>query len=208
MESQTRKPDFRLFISINLTPELLAALTDLQSQLKRQLASHPLRWTRPEGIHLTLKFLGDTDTGRIEDIVRALGQAVEPHQPFELSIGGLGCFPNQRKPRVLWVGVQDPDERLRHLAASVDEAMAGLGWKRENRPYTGHLTLARVKKYASSRDKQALGELLSAVTVADTLGVLPVQAIHLMRSQLRQDGAVYTSLINIPLTSPGPPTAP
>ena len=202
MKSQTKTPDFRLFISINLTPELLATLTDLQSQLKRQLASQPLRWARPEGIHLTLKFLGDTETGRIEEIVRALGQAVEPHRAFELSIGGLGCFPNQRKPRVLWVGMQDPDERLRRLAASVDDAMAGLGWKRENRPYTGHLTLARVKKYANNRDKQALSELLSAVKVSDRLGLLPVQSVHLMRSQLRPEGAVYTSLITAPLNSP------
>ena len=193
--------EFRLFISINLTPELLAALTDLQNQLQRQLAPQPLRWARPEGIHLTLKFLGDTDTGRIEDIVRALQQSVEPHQAFELGIGGLGCFPDRRKPRVLWVGVQDPDERLRRLAASVDNAMSGLGWKRENRPYTGHLTLARVKKYANNQDKQALGELLATVAVADTLGALPVQTIHLMRSQLRPDGAVYTLLITVPLNS-------
>lgn len=194
--------NFRLFISINLTPGLLARLTDLQNQLKRQLASQPLRWARPEGIHLTLKFLGDTETGQIEEIVRALTQTVEPHQSFDLSIGGLGCFPNQRKPSVLWVGVQDPDDHLRRLAASVDDAMAELGWKRENRPYTGHLTLARVKKYANNQDKQALSELLSAVEVADTLGVLPVQTIHLMRSQLQPDGAVYTSLITLPLNSP------
>ena len=192
---------FRLFISINLTPELLATLIDLQTQLKRQLASQLLRWARPEGIHLTLKFLGDTETGRIEDIVRALTQAIEPHQLFDLGIGGLGCFPNQRKPRVLWVGVQDPDDHLRHLAASVDNAMAGLGWKQENRPYTGHLTLARVKKYANNQDKQALSESLSTVKVSDHLGVLPVRTIHLMRSQLQPDGAIYTSLITVPLTA-------
>jgi len=193
---------FRLFISINLTPELLAMLTDLQVQLKRQLASQPLRWARPEGIHLTLKFLGDTETGRIEEIVRALTRAVESHQPFELGIGGLGCFPNQRKPRVLWVGVQDPNDHLRRLAANVADAMAELGWKRENRPYTSHLTLARVKKYANNQDKQALSELLSSVEIANNLGVLPVQTIHLMRSQLQPDGAVYSSLITVPLNSP------
>jgi len=200
-----QKNTFRLFISINLTPDLLAALTDLQSQLKHQLAPQPLRWTRPEGVHLTLKFLGDTETGRIEEIVRALQQAVEPHQAFELGIGGLGCFPNRRKPRVLWVGVQDPDERLRHLAASMDDAIAELGWKRENRPYTGHLTLARVKKYANNQDKQTLAELLFSVDVEDKLGVLPVQTVHLMRSQLRPDGAVYTSLITTSLNSSNRP---
>ena len=193
--------EFRLFISVNLTPELLETLTDLQNRLKHQLASQPLRWARPEGIHLTLKFLGDTETGRIEAIVRALTQAVEPHQTFELGVGGLGCFPNERKPRVLWVGVHDPEERLRRLAASVDDAVSGLGWKRENRPFTGHLTLARVKKYAHNRDKQALSESLAAVEVAGKLGALPVQTVHLMRSQLHPDGAVYTSLITVPLTA-------
>ena len=184
----------RLFIAINLPEDLLDTLTVTQRQLQRKLTAYPLRWSRPEGIHLTLKFLGDTDPDRIPDISEALQRIAAKHAPFELPVGGLGMFPNTRRPSVLWVGVNDEDHRLRHLAADVDKAMAKLGWQREKRPFSGHLTLARVKKQAGNRDRRALGEAVTALSGYDKLGVLPVQRIHLMRSQLRPDGAIYTAI--------------
>lgn len=192
---------YRLFISINLTTELLDSIRATQDALKGALADYPLRWTRPEGIHLTLKFLGDTDPARVETIGRALQQVVEPRPPFELSVGGLGCFPNPRKTSVLWIGVHDPEDHLRELAAAIDEAMAGLGYQRERRAYTGHLTLARVQRYAKSSERRALGEQLPSLGVPETLGVLPATSVHLMRSQLKPDGAVYSSLADIRLSS-------
>jgi 2'-5' RNA ligase len=184
----------RLFIAINLPEDLLDTLTVTQRQLQRKLTAYPLRWSRPEGIHLTLKFLGDTDPARVPDIVESLNRVAARHAPFELAVGGLGMFPNARRPSVLWVGVNDADHRLRHLAADVDKAMAKLGWQREKRPFSGHLTLARVKKQAGNRDRRALGEAVTALSGYDKLGVLPVQRIHLMRSQLRPDGAIYTAI--------------
>ena len=184
----------RLFIAINLPDDLLQTLTTTQRHLQRKLAAHPLRWSRPEGIHLTLKFLGDTDPARIPDIADALVRVAGKHAPFELPVGGLGMFPNARRPNVLWVGVQDEAHRLRHLAADVDKAMAKLGWQREKRPFSGHLTLARVKKQAGNRERRALGEAVIALRGYERLGVLPVQHIHIMRSQLQPSGAVYTEI--------------
>ena len=191
--------NYRLFIAINLPPELLAALQTAQRQLQRKLASHPLRWSRPEGIHLTLKFLGDTDVARIDAIVEALAAVTGRHAAFELPVGGLGMFPNARRPNVLWAGVADEARKLQKLAGDVDKAMARLGWPREKRAFKGHLTLARVKKYAGSRERRELGEQVLSLRGYEKLGVLPVHTIHLMRSQLHPDGSIYTELRAIPL---------
>jgi len=163
----------RLFIAIHLPDDLLQTLTASQRQLQRKLAASPLRWSRPEGIHLTLKFLGDTDPARIPEIIDALSRVAAKHAPFELPVGGLGMFPNARRPNVLWAGVADEAHRLRHLAADVDKALARLGWQREKRPFSGHLTLARVKKQAGNRERRELGEAVTALRGYEKLGMLP-----------------------------------
>ncbi len=193
----------RLFISANLPPEMVRAIADVQNQLKRRLGQQPLSWTRPDGIHLTLKFLGDTDPARVESIVAGLRAAVSTHPPFTLTVAGLGCFPNARQPNVIWVGVQDPDRALQRLAASVDAATARLGWEKEKRPFTGHLTLARVKREAGNDQRriigEAIGEAIGSFPLAHALGPLPVSAIHLMRSELNPSGSIYTELASAPL---------
>lgn len=190
---------YRLFIAANLPLEILQALQEIQIQLKRRLVGAPLSWTRPEGIHITLKFLGDTDPRRVEAITTVLRQAVMPHRPFSVIVGGFGCFPNPRKANVLWVGVQDPDGRLARLAASVDQAMAALGWEPEHRPFTAHLTLARVHRDAAADQRRALEEMLSTITLPSQLGTVPIGHIHLIRSELNPQGSVYTALAGIEL---------
>ncbi len=190
---------YRLFIAINLSPELLDSLQQVQRQLQRKLAAYPLRWARPEGIHLTLKFLGDTEIARIDEVSDALMQVGRRHAPFELSVGRLGMFPNASRPNVLWVGVNDEDRLLQQLAADVDKTMARLGWKRERRPFQGHLTLARVKKQATPRERRELGALIKTLQGYERLGTLPVASIHLMRSHLHPQGAIYTAIRTIRL---------
>ncbi len=189
----------RLFISANLPPDLVSAIGDVQGQLKRRLRSLPLSWTRPEGIHLTFKFLGDTDPARVDSIVAGLQSAVVSHPSFTVTVAGLGCFPNLRQPNVLWIGVQDPEKGLQRLAAGVDAATARLGWEKENRPYTGHLTLARVKREARNDERRAIGDSISQFSLPDPLGSLPVHSLHLMRSELNPGGSVYNVVASIPL---------
>lgn len=193
----------RLFISVNLDHELLAALTKQQDHLKRRLSAAPLRWTRPQDIHLTLKFLGDTDPARLDDILAALQPVVHSHAPFAVTTGGLGCFPSARRPNVLWVGVQDPDYKLQALAAGVDSALVGVGWQPERRPFSGHLTLARVQRSAGTRQRQTLGEMLAELAKSAPLGECHVDALHVMRSQLHPQGATYTSLKTLRLGQHG-----
>jgi 2'-5' RNA ligase len=185
---------YRLFIAINLPPPLLDALQMAQRRLQRQLANYPLRWARPEGIHLTLKFLGETEVSRLDAVIEAMELTASRHAPFEIPVGGLGMFPHARRPSVLWVGVEDEAQRLRRLAADIDRAMARLGWTRERRPFNGHLTLARVRKEAGSGIRRQLGDQVLALRGYEKLGVLPVHTVHLMRSQLHPDGSIYTDL--------------
>jgi 2'-5' RNA ligase len=187
----------RLFIAITLPPDLLQRLGDIQNRLRQCLTGLPLTWTRPEGIHLTLKFLGETDPRRVEAIVARLRAVAATQRPFVVPVDGLGCFPDRRRPQVLWVGVDDPDAALQRLAAAVDTAMADLGWEREKRPFTGHLTLARVKRDAGNEERRRIGEQLTAFALPSP-GLLPVQALHLMRSQLDPGGAIYSEVAAVP----------
>ncbi len=190
----------RLFIAINLPPDLLQTLAKVQEQLRRHLSGLPLTWARAEGIHLTLKFLGETDPRRVEDILTRLRAVAAIWRPFVVPVNGLGCFPDRRRPQVVWVGVQDPDGALQRLAAAVDAAMADLGWEREKRPFTGHLTLARVKRHADNEERRRIGEHIAAFALSAP-GLLPVQALHLMHSRLDPDGAVYSELAAVPLAA-------
>lgn len=190
---------WRLFISVNLTDDLRGKLAAEQKRLQRQLSDYPLRWTRPEGIHITLKFLGDTDPTRLPELSTALQRVAVLHAPFVVTIGGLGCFPNARHPNVIWVGVHDPDKKLRALAASIEQAVASLGWERERRPFSAHLTLARVKREAGTQERRTLGRLLPNLGVPETLGTCAVNTVHVMRSQLRSQGSLYTSLYEVRL---------
>ena len=181
----------RAFIAIELTPTILNALGDLQDRLKQDVPPKVVRWVRPQGIHLTLKFLGDVPGAQIAAVAEALQEACVPHAPFSFSIGGMGCFPNPRRPRVVWVGVDEPSGALARLQRDVERAIGPLGFPPEQRRFSPHLTLGRVK--GGDRDAVAsLGEYVSRAKVR--VGEMQAEAVHLMRSELLPGGAVYTEL--------------
>jgi 2'-5' RNA ligase len=187
----------RAFIAIELPPAILKALGDLQDRLKQDVPPKLVRWVRPQGIHLTLKFLGDVPQAKVDAIAEALQDACAPHAPFSLSVGGMGCFPNPRRPRVVWVGVDEPSGALVRLQRDVERAIGPLGFPPEKRRFSPHLTLGRVK----GRDRDAvvaLGEYVSRATVR--VGELQAEAVHVMRSELLPGGAVYTELAVAPLS--------
>ena len=181
----------RTFIAIELTRELLDKLGDLQSRLAEDAPPGLVRWVRPQGIHLTLKFLGEIPPSRADAVAAAMEVACAAHAPFTLQVGGLGCFPNARRPRVVWVGVQEPSGALAALQRDVERAMASLGLPPEGRRFSPHLTLGRVK--GGSREAlEVLGETVTRAGVR--VGNMAVDAVHLMRSDLLPGGVVYTAL--------------
>ena len=157
-----------------------------------------VRWVDPEGIHLTLKFLGDIEPALVEDVLRAMEQAASGTAPFQLHLDGLGVFPNLRRPRVLWAGVGGDMDALGALQEKVEAAMEGLAFPRERRAFSPHLALGRVRDTISAVARQRVGGLVSQGSL-DGADPWPVNAVHLMRSNLTPDGAVYTSLGSVSL---------
>ncbi len=191
-EDMSAKP-LRLFIAIELSPEVKQALGHLQADLKRQLPPKVVRWTNPTSIHLTLKFLGDTPEDKAQAVGQGMQVAAASFEPFELHVAGFGCFPNPRHARVLWVGVPDLPKPLAGLQRAIDLQMARLDYARETRPFSAHLTLGRVNDRISAAERQALTGLLDRTKIG-ALGIVPVQEVILFKSDLQPGGAVYTAL--------------
>ena len=188
----------RIFVAIPLPESLLDQLGDVQYRLQGKVPHRSVRWVRPQGVHLTLKFLGDTPQDRIPTVQEALKVVARNAPTCRLAAEGLGCFPSPRRPRVLWVGVSEPTGRLKALYKAVEEAMTSLGYRPERHSFTPHLTLGRVRRGASREDKRQIGEAITGTTV-DRLATFVADRFTLIRSDLKPSGAVYTTLETFPL---------
>jgi 2'-5' RNA ligase len=189
----------RLFIALELPTPVLEALEAVQGDLRARLPDRAARWVRPEGIHLTLKFLGDVPSEQVDDIAGALRTCVKGYDPIELRVEGLGVFPNPRRARVLWTGVGGDVDALRRLHASVEQHIAPVGYPTESRRFNPHLTLARARRNATPAEREAIGTLVSDHDVGH-LATWEVSSVGLIRSQLKPSGAVYTQLAQATLT--------
>jgi 2'-5' RNA ligase len=199
MEPQAmREQAWRLFIAIELPEAVLKAVSRFQTDLKKVIPPRAARWARPEGTHLTLKFLGDVPADRLPELSEALRRAAGGHHPLQLSVQGSGCFPNLDRPRVVWLGVAGELEALRSLQGGVEQQIAPLGFPPEERGFNPHLTLARTAQGASRAEMSAIG---AAVRQRDAgrLAAWQVTTVSLMRSQLKPDGAVYTQVMAVTL---------
>ena len=174
----------RAFIAIDLEPGLRSALEAFVRRLEATRAD--VRWARPGGTHLTLKFLGEIDDLQAGQVTAALEDVVSRHKPFAVRLAGTGAFPNERAPRVLWVGVT-AEPGLAGLQDEIERALEGLGFPRESRPFKPHLTLGRVK--GRDRLDRALAEL--EVHRRDDLGGMVVRKVALFESRLHPQGAEY-----------------
>jgi 2'-5' RNA ligase len=192
-----------------LDDELRAALAKAQAGLRGSLSPRSVRWVQPEGIHLTLKFLGDTPLEKVEGVQAALLRAAGQIAPFTFTIGGVGCFPNTRQPRVVWVGVHELTGSLDRLWKAVESHVAPLGFPTEKRPFSPHLTLGRVQRVASSSEVREIGQVVAATTASEVsaagaLAEMSVTAVAYIKSDLQPVGAVYTRLFEAELRgSPG-----
>jgi 2'-5' RNA ligase len=184
---------YRLFIAVPLPQSLLTRLGDVQHRLEAKVPHRSVRWVRSEGIHLTLKFLGDTPRDRIATIQDALTVVARNAPACEVIVEGLGCFPSPHRPRVLWVGVREPTGRLKVLWKAVEEAMMAIGYEPERHGFSPHLTLGRVQRRISRGDQQQIGEAITGTTV-DRLALFSADRFELIRSVLKPTGAEYTTL--------------
>jgi 2'-5' RNA ligase len=188
----------RTFIAIELDEDLKSNLLRLQNRLREQVSPRSVRWVQPDGIHLTLKFLGDTPVEQLENVKKALAEAAAEIGPFTFTVGGLGCFPNLRRPRVVWVSLQEPTGALLRLQKAVEAHVAPLGFPTEKRPFSPHLTLGRVQRNISNSQAREVGDVVAAITPG-TIDEMAVVAASYIKSDLRPSGAVYTVLFEAKL---------
>lgn len=184
----------RAFIAIDLSPEIHQRLEEVVVNYKSNLAQVPIRWVTVSNIHLTLKFLGDVSLSNLNILTNMLQAEVSSHHPFEISVGGSGAFPNSRQPRVIWIGVEAPQELIA-VQNGIETQTSRLGYAREERAFSPHLTLARVSRNASSQDVKVISQVLEKNRVG-FLGATCVEQIHLYRSDLRPTGAIYTQIFS------------
>ena len=189
----------RAFIAVELPEELKSTLLQLQTEMKSDSGNF-VKWVAPESIHVTLKFLGDIFPRMVKDVAVALEEASRGNHPFFIEIKELGAFPNLRQPRVLWVGMGGELGKLIDLQQCIDDALASLGFAREKRPFSPHITLARIRDWASLQDRRHFGSLVEKKNFEVEYKV-DVNGFSLMRSQLFPTGAIYNCLAEIKLKS-------
>jgi len=188
----------RSFIAIHIPPEIRKAITRSVAGLQKAAGRSTVRWVAPENIHLTLKFLGDVSASNLHLLQQMLAAEASRHPVFQMQVGRLGVFPNLKQPRVIWVGLDAPTS-LGGLQRGVEAAMERLGYAPEPRAFSPHLTLGRVQEQLAPEDITRLREALAATQVGP-LGRVSVHAVHLMKSEPRPGGSVYSTLFTAPLS--------
>lgn len=182
----------RTFIAIEISPGVHKRLAEAQDRLRA--ARCAVKWVKPELIHLTLRFLGDIEDDALGGLEQLLASAVEEVDPFELTVSGLGAFPERGAPRVVWAGVQDAGS-LTVLHSRIEAGVRRLGFEPDDHPFAPHLTVGRVKE---PRGADALRALIEA-GAATQFGSSPVRDLALMLSTLSPSGPTYTPLRRRPL---------
>jgi len=183
----------RTFIAVHIPDTVRRNIGALVNGL-RAFGGPDVKWVRPESLHLTLKFLGDVEAERIEAVAGAVETAVSGKAAFNIVLGGTGAFPNPRRPAVLWIGVAKGSEPLVSLAEAVESALAGIGFGREKRPFSAHLTVGRVRPPGNAgRTVERMAE------TGFECDPFRIDAVHVMKSDLQRGGAVYTTLRTLKL---------
>ena len=180
----------RLFVALQISEEMRAAVAALGRELKP--LDDSWKWARAENLHVTLKFLGEIPSDKLESVRQAL-RGVQGEWPMEVEFCRLGFFPSERRPRVLWAGMKAPPT-LSALAMAIDSALAKVGVPKDEREFTPHLTLARSK---AERAAPKLREALAKYSARE-FGTMNASAFHLIGSKLKSTGPEYTTLESFP----------
>ena len=187
----------RAFIAIDLPQPIQDSIEKQTARLQKTLGDQIIRWTSIQNMHLTLKFLGNIRVAHLDFLKQMLTQTADSHAAFDLQIGGIGSFPNGKLPRVLWLGVHAP-AGLTSLQKNVEEQAASLGYEKETRAFSPHLTLGRVRSSIHAHDLQKIRLVLENFQLGK-IDPSRVDCVHLYQSELHSEGSVYTKLFSAKL---------
>lgn len=180
--------EMRSFVAIELPTPIKVNIKDIQHKLKS--SGSDVRWTKAEGIHLTIKFLGNVEHEQIPGVSVILARCSATIPSFMLDVCSLGAFPNERNPKVVWMGIRDDRGHLDKLQKSLEKGLSDIGFKEEKRAFTPHLTLGRVR---SPQKKRELAQTLDDYRQCEC-GQFEAKEVCLFKSELKPGGAVYTKL--------------
>jgi 2'-5' RNA ligase len=185
---------YRTFIAIELPSETRRYIQKYIDQLRSKFPHVRASWSREDNLHLTLKFLSEVPISRISAVSESCREAIRQIEPFDLIVRGCGTFPPHSKPKVLWIGIEDPEAGaqtvgLRQLHAAMEDSCAAYGFEREVRPYHPHLTIARIRE---AKDSRLLAEHHRQTDLA--LQRFTVSEVVVFRSQLSREGSIHSPL--------------
>ena len=189
--------EIRAFIAIELPDEVVQELGRLESRLKLRQPDG-VKWVDPNAIHLTLNFRGDIDSGRISEITEAMTDAARESSSFSLELKELGVFPNLNRVRVIWAGIGGEVEKLAWLQHSLEANLDIIGFPPEERAFSPHLTLGRVREQSSPQERQRLADIVTGLKVG-TVKPFTVNGFSLIKSQLTGTGPVYSRIVAVEL---------
>ena len=187
--AETKNETWRLFCAIELPTLVLEKISQHITCLQAAAPDSPASWSRSENVHLTLKFVGEVPSSRVEELTQAAANAVAGFSPFEIVVESTGSFPKHGTPRVLWIGVNDYSGKLAQLQAKLDEECLRLGFAKEARAFNPHLTIARARKPQGAR---ALAQAHKEMGFAST--EIRVLELTVIRSELSSKGSNYTAI--------------
>jgi 2'-5' RNA ligase len=187
----------RLFIALPVSDPVKHELSRVQAELRRTADADAVRWTRPDQMHLTLRFLGNVPVTCVDELVQSVRSTCASRPSLRLRAEGAGFFPNERTPHVVWVGVRDGVGGLALMHAAVSEASAPFTTEKEEGHFTGHLTLGRIKSIRPA-PARALAEAAHALAERN-IGEWHVTSVEIIRSELTSDGSRYTRVAGLPL---------
>lgn len=196
----------RVFIAAPIPSPAKLVLSKVIEGLRGEIPEG-VRWVNAEGIHLTIKFLGNVPSNGVARITEAMGRAAAEVSPFQVRLWGLGTFPNapypnNKGPRVLWAGLEGEVDRLRELQEKSESALEALGYPIDRRPFNPHLTLGRVRDQANEQTRRGIGSGISSTEFSEELEASepwPVESVELIQTHFGDEGATYTTLVSAPL---------
>jgi 2'-5' RNA ligase len=188
----------RAFIAIEIPLDIQDAIQRQTARLRQTLGSDLVRWAPAQNMHLTIKFLGEIAASHVDFLKQMLAREADAHPQFDLQIGGLGSYPTSRRPRILWVGLHAP-AGLAALQKSIEAGTSRLGYDQEELAFSPHLTIGRVRQNISPADLSKIRAAMDNIQLGN-IGTARVDSVHLIRSELKPNGSVYTKLFSAPLS--------
>lgn len=186
----------RSFIALEMPDEVKETVALIIKRL-RPAQHRYVKWVSPDGTHLTVKFLGNIFPSQISQITGIMKTAADKVPPLELRLGGLGMFPNEQRPRVIWVALEGNTEPLAAMQREIEQALVPLGFVAENRAFTPHLTLGRVRDNATPDERREIAGVVKDKKI-DYEAVFTLRELSLMKSTLTPTGAIYNRIDSAP----------